>query len=116
LVTARGVPQPDVEDSDLQAGGRAAMLAVSPYKVLEKQRTCMRRSMRKPQTMTTRAYVNHLIRINEQEIVHLPPFNGTSQAFSNDELKEIILYGLPNSWRKEMDKFDFNVYDMLGIN
>ena len=60
--------------------------------------------------MTTREYVNHLVRINEQEIVHLPPFRGSEQAFPEEELKGIIMYGLPNSWKKEMNKFDFDLY------
>jgi hypothetical protein len=109
LAKVNAVLKPKVEQTDLTEGVQAAITSICPYKVLEKQRAFMRRNMRKPQGMKTRAYVNHLLRINEQEIVHLPPF-GPNQAFSTDELKEIIVWGLPNTWKTEMDKFDFNVY------
>ena len=110
LAAKKAVPKPEVEEDDLTSGVKAALTAVCPYKVLEKQKACMRRHMRKPQGMTTREYVNHLVRINEQEIIHLPPFRGTLQAFSEDELKDIITYGLPKSWERERVKFDFDLY------
>jgi hypothetical protein len=54
--------------------------------------------MHKPAGMTTRTYVNHLLRINEQEIIHLSPFTA-NQSFSDDEIKKIIQYVLYNNVR-----------------
>ena len=104
------VVRPAPRNDDLVRGIGGVLTAVCPYKVLEKQKSIMRRKMRKPRDMTTRQYVNHLTRINEQELVWLPPFRGEASSFTIDEFKEIVLYGIPNSWRKEMDKFDFDPY------
>ena len=104
------VPAPPAMDDDLDQGLKAVLRSICPYKVLEKQKSVMRRKMRKPRDMSTRQYVNHLTRINEQELVYLPPFRGARSSFTADEFKEIVLFGIPNSWRKEMDKFDFDPY------
>ena len=108
-LAVNATPRSPVDETDLLQGMAAVLIAICPYKVLEKQKTFMRRKMRKPFDLTTRQYVNHLTRINETELTVLPPFR-IGQAFSQEEFKEIILYGIPNSWRKDMDKFDFDPY------
>ena len=105
-----GVARPAVIEQDMIAGVCAALTARCPYKVLEKQKRFMRRKMRKPYGMTTRQYVNHLQRINESELPYLPPFRGDDASFKSEEFKEIILFGIPNRWKKEMDKFDFDPF------
>ena len=82
---------------------------VCPYKVLEKQKRYMRRKMRKPSDMKIRQYVNHLHRINYDELPWLPPAV-TGQQLSDDELIDIVTFGIPKSWTKEMDRQDFNPY------
>jgi hypothetical protein len=89
---------------------RATVKLVSPYKALEKQKRFMRRKMRKPADMKTRMYVNYLYRINFDELPHLPPFGGPTQSLSQDELMDIILFGIPKSWITEMDKQDFDPF------
>ena len=105
-----GVPAPAFGDADIQAGMQAIISQVAPYKVLEKQRRFMRRKMRKPADMMTRQYVTYFNRINLEELPCLPPF-GDNQSLPNDEVKDIIVYGLPRSWLKEMDKHDFDPYN-----
>jgi hypothetical protein len=83
--------------------------AVCPYKALEKQKRFMRRKMRKPADMTIRIYVNHLQRINFEEIPHLPP-QAANQGLSDDEILDIVLYGIPKSWLKTMDEHDFDPF------
>ena len=87
------------------------MAARCPYRTLETQKRFMRRKMRKPLGMNTRQYVNHLTRLNQEELPLLPPFRGDQARFTDDEFKEIILFGIPNSWKKEMDKFDFDPFE-----
>jgi hypothetical protein len=82
---------------------------VCPYKALEKQKRFMRRKMRKPADMKIRIFVNHLHRINFDEIPQLPPF-ATRQELSHDELMDIVLFGIPKSWVKEMDRQDFDPF------
>ena len=81
--------------------------SVCPYKALAKQKRYMRRYMRKPADMTTRVYVNHIMRLNNEELPLLPPF-ANHQGLSNDELIDIILYGIPKSWVTKMDEHDFD--------
>jgi len=89
--------------------------ACTPYKALEKQKRYMRRKMRKPADMKVRTYVTHLHRINFDELPMLPPQAATN-SLSNDELIDIVIYGLPKSWVKEMDRQDFNPFHVQNIN
>jgi hypothetical protein len=75
----------------------------------------MRCKMRKPADMKTRQYVNHLFRINFDELKLLPPFGGAAQSLSNEELLEIVLFGIPKSWNKEMDRQDFDPFREASI-
>jgi hypothetical protein len=81
---------------------RSVITNACPFKVLQKQKRYMHRYMRKPQDMKVRTYVHSLMRINIEEILHLPPF-AQDQRLSEDEIIEIILNATPNSWSQEMD-------------
>lgn len=111
-VTAAGnaVAMPAFSNEDLEQGLRGVMNYVCPYKALAKQKRFMRRRMRKPADMTVRTYVNLINRINIEEMQHLPPFQ-PANALTNDEILDIITYGLPKSWTREMDKQDFDPYN-----
>ena len=104
-----GVAVPAINDVDVLAGIHAVINASCPYKALEKQKRFMRRKMRKPADMTTRTYVNILMRMNAEELIRLPPFK-TNQGLGMDELIDIVCYGIPKSWVKKMDEHDFDPY------
>ena len=78
-----------------------------PKKVLARVKRTLRRETRKPKDMTIRAYYQHLLRINYEEIPKLPPFRA-NQELSNDEILDIILFGTPKSWQKEMERQGFD--------
>ena len=99
------VALPEIKEADILRGIQAILKAVCPYKALEKQKRFMRRKMRKPAGMTTRTYVNHLNRINYEELKYLPPFQD-DQHLNDDEMMDILIFGLPKSWTNEMDKQD----------
>jgi hypothetical protein len=101
-------PDP-VPMNDLRLALQSTIGMVCPYKALEKQKRFMRRKMRKPADMRIRTYVNHLHRINFEELLKLPPYKPT-QILSLDELLDIVLFGIPKSWTKEMDRQDFDPY------
>ena len=82
-----------------------------PRRVLARVKRYMRRDCRKPRHMKVRTYVQHLLRMNRDELPSLPPFTPT-QKMSDDELLDIILYGTPRSWHKEMERQGFD--PMLG--
>jgi hypothetical protein len=60
--------------------------------------------------MSVRQYYQNLYRINNQEIPNLPPF-GEHQNFREDEFIDIILYGTPGSWAREMERQGFDPMD-----
>ena len=78
-----------------------------PYKALEKQKRFMRRKMRKPANLSTRAYVSNILRINGEELPMLPPFQA-NQSLSADEIIDIVTFGIPKSWVRKMDEHDFD--------
>jgi hypothetical protein len=88
---------------------RSTIKMVYPYKALEKQKRFMGRKMLKPADMKIRIFVNHLHRINFDELPQLPPFK-SGQELSNNKLLDIILFGILKSWVKEMDKQDFDQF------
>ena len=81
---------------------------IAPHKALEKQKRYLRRYCRKPKDMKIRVFVNHLARINYQELIHLPPAFNHTQSLNVDELNDIIVNSIPRKWTREMDKQDFD--------
>ena len=83
-----------------------------PPKALQRAKRYLRRECRKPSDMPIRSYYQHLTRMNMEELPFLPPF-GTNQFLSTDEMLDILLYGTPKSWQREMDR---QGYDPLTHN
>jgi hypothetical protein len=110
----------DATEAQVWRGLYAIIRQVCPYKCLEKQKRFMRRKMRKPADMKVRTYVNHLHRVNFEEIPYLPP-QAPNQVLQGDEIIDIVVFGLPKSWLKEMDRMDFdpfrtnNVFDLVDF-
>jgi len=50
----------------------------------------------------------HIIRINLQEITRLPPDFNDAQMLSEDKIIDILLFGTPKSWQREMDRQGFD--------
>ena len=84
-----------------------ALLGLMPAKVCSKVKRQMRREMRKPLDMKVREYCQNLLRLNTDDIPHLPPHKN-NQALSSDELLDILLWGTPRSWQNEMDRQGFD--------
>jgi len=74
-----------------------------PTKILQRVKRYLRREARNPIDMGVREYLMHIIRINTQEIPRLPPHFNATQSLSNDEIVDILLFGTPKSWQREMD-------------
>jgi len=85
-----------------------AINSVCPHNTLERIKRYLRRQCRKPADMKVREYAVRLSYINEMEIPMLPPRYNNTQALSDNELVEILTYGLPKSWTKRAiaDRFD----------
>ena len=79
------------------------LTGIMPSKALPRVKRYLRRECRKPPEMKVRLYFQLLNRINSVEIPCLPPFNNT-RKFNKDELMDIVLYGVPKSWIREMDR------------
>ena len=57
--------------------------------------------------MPVRKYFQNLLRLNWEVLENLPPY-GNDQALSNEEIADILLYGTPKSWQKEMERQGFD--------
>jgi len=76
-----------------------------PNKILQRVERYLRREARKPVDMPVRECLMHILRINSQEIPRLPPnFNNDAHSLGNDEIIDILLFGTPKSWQREMDR------------
>ena len=78
-----------------------------PRRVLARVKRQLRRDTRKPKNMKVRTYMQYILRQNMEYIQKLPPFD-PNQALSSDELLDILLFGTPNSWQKEMERQGFD--------
>ena len=78
-----------------------------PKKVLARVKRYFRRECRKPADMSIRDFYQKLMRVNSLEIPYLPPF-APEQTFGTDEIIDILLYAVPKSWHKEMDRQGFD--------
>jgi len=107
-VAFNSVVEQGPQDLFIGAGLCQIITYCSPHKALAKQKRWMRRFCRKPADMTIREFTNHISRINDEEIPILPPFGGTAQKLSDDEIIDIVLNGTPRSWMREMDRLDFD--------
>lgn len=85
-----------------------------PYKALQQVKRYLRRDCRKPQDMKVRTFYVNLRRINNEEIPELPPFD-PNQGLTDDEIVDILLYALPRSWVKEMDRQGFDAFDCTPL-
>jgi hypothetical protein len=112
LLTVRNqVPKPDVNDTVVMAGKHAVLTYMAPTKALSKQQIWMRRHCRKPKEMSTKAFYSHLIRINDEELIHIPPSFDKSQRLKDDDLIDIILNSIPKRWLVEFERISFDPTD-----
>ena len=86
---------------------RATLSALIPNKVVAMVKRFLRRECRKPADMKVRTYYQHLVRMNQDELPMLPPF-GNEQHLKDDEVVDILCYGTPKSWSREMDRQGFD--------
>ena len=69
----------------------------------------MRRSLRKPRNMSIRVYVNRVLEMNDQ----LVSYPGTGDNIDGtklpeDEILDLLEFGIPNTWQKAMLLQDFD--------
>ena len=61
--------------------------------------------------MKVKNYLMHLDRINKEEMVWLPPKFDDTQSLTPEEITDILLWGTPKSWQREMDRQGFDPLD-----
>ena len=83
---------------------------VFPQRALQYQRRYMRRYMRKPAKTSTREFSARLQELNAY-LKEFPPFGGDDQMLAEDDLAEILEFGIPNSWQKAMVLQGFNTIE-----
>ena len=80
-----------------------------PKKVLARCKRHLRRHCRKPKDMRVREYVQLVHNMNNEEFPCLPPF-AANQQLQDDEILDVVLFGTPKSWEREMDKQGFDPF------
>ena len=98
------VQKPDINEDGVQKGIDAVVIYMCPYKALPRIKRWLRRKCRKEVGMTIREFYTHLQRVNSDELPQLPPDFSESQSLGSDEIIDIILFAIPNSWKKELDR------------
>ena len=83
--------------------------AMMPRKVLARCKRHLRRHCRKPKGMRVREYMQLVNNMNREEFPLLPPFD-PNQYLHDGEILDIILFGTPKSWEREMDKQGFDPF------
>jgi len=79
------------------------MTGLVPNKVLQRVKRYLQRKARKPFDMNIKRYQMNIMHINSEEIPCLPPHFTETQSLAEDEIADILLYGTPKSWQREMD-------------
>ena len=87
-------------DDCLKFALRSVIARAAPKKAKAKVRRYLRREVRKPADMKVRDYYANIIRMNNEELPELYPYD---RALANDELVDILLWGVPRSWIRQMD-------------
>ena len=101
-------PVTDFDDfTHITAGLKLMMKHIMPTKILARCKRHLRRECRKPNDMRVRVYWQKLNYINQEELTRLPPHK-PDQQLSEDEMLDILLYGTPKSWQREMDRQRFD--------
>jgi hypothetical protein len=87
-----------------------------PRHALSRVKRYLSRQCTKPHEMSVHSYYQHLVFINTQEIPWIPPF-GREQAFTDNIIKEILLFATPPEWQRKMDRMGFypTGHDSLGV-
>lgn len=87
----------------------AVTKSVFPARAVLLQKRYMRRFLRKPMTMKTREYVARIIELNNY-VPLFPPVTGNEapEKLPDDELTDLLEFGVPNSWQRNMILQDFD--------
>ena len=100
-------PMTFLTDRMVREAKRELIKGVVPNKIVAMVKRYLRRDARKPADMKVRQYYQHLLRVNNDELIQLPPFR-PDQNMGEDELIDILLFGTPKSWTREMDRQGFD--------
>lgn len=87
-----------------------------PRHALQCVRRYLSRQCIKPQNMDVRTYYQRLRYINAKELPWIPPFK-VGQDFSDNRIKEMLLFATPPECQREMDQmgFDPSTQDSLAV-
>ena len=94
--------------ADLDKALDAVTKDVFPTNALAQQKRGMRRFIKKPLTMKISHLVARLTELNDQLTKY--PYATDSSKLSEDEIKEILEFAIPNRWKKQMTLQRFHVY------
>ena len=103
MVAHDAVVMPVAVHATFTAGLQKMVATIAPFRALARVKRYLRRQCRKPADMSIRAYVSHFMRINEEELILLPPFLPTNKL-DISEMIEIWQYAVPSSWNRKLQE------------
>ena len=98
---AAAIAVPAINEIAIKVALNEMITDLVPTGSLERVKRYMRRGCRKPSNMKIRMFIAHLTRINNTELPLLPPHT-QANSLGDDEIIEIIMYAIPNSWNKKL--------------
>lgn len=101
-------PRQDYTTVSCDHGIHMVIDAACPHATLERVKRYLRRQCRKPLDMKVRTYALRLNYINDNELPLLPPRFSARQSLTQNELIEILTYGLPKSWTRKAIENSFD--------
>jgi hypothetical protein len=108
LTVRNGINKPDIDRAMITEGVQAVISYMAPTKALAKQTAWMRRHCRKPNDMTTKVFLNYLLRTNDEELPYVPPKFNSTQKLTRDDIINIVLHGIPRRWSREFERKGFD--------
>ena len=80
-----------------------AVKCLLPNKTIQHVNQHLRREAGKPLDMSATQHIMHICRMNTEEIPRCPLAFNDTQRLSDNEIVDILLFGAPKSWQREMD-------------
>ena len=108
MAAYNNVVKPAIHPEDVLEGLNMMVMGKAPHKALQKAKRDLRCRMRKQLDMNIHSWWAHVQRIVTRDLLNLPPVFENNTTIAADELVNILLYSILQSWVWEMDKFDLD--------
>ena len=100
---------PAINMDMINEGIKGVIAFMMPCKALERIKRYLRHHCRKPADMKFRVFATHFLHVNYNELLRIPPAK-PGQCLSEDEILDIWMFAIPNSWNKQMTCLNYDPF------